>query len=140
MKGLRHVLGRQQRWNVTIHTFSSDCVGGLSKHLACPIYEDLRGPKTGQRHKPLVSRKAKERKNLEKLFGSSARSGGHYFCCLFDEIFKNQIVLELYDTNQISWAIILTLTFYLAHSLELVTTPCLSFLTNRNGCIKITFT
>lgn len=102
--------------------------------------KDLRGPKTGLRHKPLVITKAKERRSLEKLFGSSASSGNHRLCCLFDEIFKNQIMLELYDTNQISWAIILTLTFYLAHSLELITTPCLSFLTNRNGCIQIILT
>lgn len=102
--------------------------------------KDLRGPKTGLRHKPLVITKAKERKSLENLFGSSARSGSHHLCFLFEEIFKNQIMLELYDTNQISWAIILTLTFYLAHSFELIITPCLSFLTNRNGCIQITLT
>lgn len=73
--------------------------------------KDLRSPEIEMRHKPPVITKDKERKSPEKLFGSSARSGSHQLCCLFDEIFKNQIVLELHDANQISWAIILTLTF-----------------------------
>lgn len=134
-KGLHHMLKRQWRLNVVIHSFSPDCVWRAKQSSGMP--KDLRGPKTGLRYKPLVIAKAKERK---KLHGSSARSSGHHLCCLFEEICKNQIVLELYDDNQISWAIILTLTFNLAHSLEIITTPCLSFLTNRNGCIQITLT
>lgn len=83
------------------YLFSSGHVGGPSKHPACPnIWE---APKADRGINQSVIVKATERMTLEKPFGFYVRWGGHHFFCLFEEIFKNQIMLGLYKTNQISW-------------------------------------